>query len=213
MTDIRITLTPMLSVPDAKEAIGFYKDAFGAEELYLQSAPDGALYGAVSIGDAQVEITSEAPGHDKPDPGASGDPAIRLSLMVPDPDAVAIRAVAAGASIIFPIADQPYGYRQGRIEDPFGHQWLLGRPLADRQLPRSNLPSGHRVVISGGLGAPSTHPNWSITLPRATCWECMVIASASQRKTRIIGSAIQAISPRQWGIARTRRYALLISDP
>jgi PhnB protein len=132
MTDVRITLTPMLSVAEAKKAIQFYMDAFGAQELYLESAPDGALYGAVSIGDARVEITSEAPDHGNSGPLTGGGPSIRLSLMVPDPDAVATRAVAAGARVIFPIADQPYGYRQGRIEDPFGHQWLIGRPLEDK---------------------------------------------------------------------------------
>jgi PhnB protein len=50
-------------------------------------------------------------------------------LFVADPDALAARAIAAGATEVFPIADQPYGLRQGRIEDPFGHHWLVGRPL------------------------------------------------------------------------------------
>ena len=54
---------------------------------------------------------------------------MRINLQVDDPDAVAERAVAEGATIVFPIADQPYGLRQGRLADPFGHHWLIGRPL------------------------------------------------------------------------------------
>jgi uncharacterized glyoxalase superfamily protein PhnB len=54
---------------------------------------------------------------------------VRLSLHVDDPDAAQARAVAAGARELFAVADQPYGLRQGRVVDPFGHHWLLGRPL------------------------------------------------------------------------------------
>ena len=54
-----------------------------------------------------------------------------MNLIVDDPDAAAAQAVAAGASEIFPVADQPYGFRQGRVGDPEGHHWLIGRPLED----------------------------------------------------------------------------------
>jgi PhnB protein len=58
-----------------------------------------------------------------------GGTSVRMSLIVADPDGFAARAVAAGAKIVFPIADQPYGMRQGRIADPEGHHWLIGKPL------------------------------------------------------------------------------------
>ena len=54
---------------------------------------------------------------------------VRLNLVVDDPDVVAARAVSAGATVVFPIADQPYGMRQGRVADPFGHHWLIGKPI------------------------------------------------------------------------------------
>jgi PhnB protein len=54
---------------------------------------------------------------------------VRLHLTVADPDAVAAQAVEAGATLMFAVADQPYGWRQGRVVDPFGHHWLVGRPL------------------------------------------------------------------------------------
>jgi PhnB protein len=131
---VQTTITPMLSVPDPSEAIQFYKDAFGATEVFVETVPDGSVYAALAIGEATFEVTSEAAGLGNLGPQALGGTSVRLSLIVPDPDAVAKQAVAAGARLIFPIADQPYGYRQGRIEDPFGHQWLIGRPL-EKELP------------------------------------------------------------------------------
>jgi PhnB protein len=56
---------------------------------------------------------------------------VRINLIVDDPDATAASAIAAGASEIFPVADQPYGFRQGRVADPDGHHWLIGKPLAE----------------------------------------------------------------------------------
>jgi PhnB protein len=62
-------------------------------------------------------------------PKALGGTTVRLSLIADDPDAVAKRAITAGATEVFPIADQSYGMRQGRVEDPYGHHWLIGKPL------------------------------------------------------------------------------------
>lgn len=63
-------------------------------------------------------------------PQALGGTTVRISLVVDDPDAATARALAAGASEVFPLADQPYGMRQGRVQDPYGHHWLIGKPLA-----------------------------------------------------------------------------------
>lgn len=134
MTEVQTTITPMLSVPDPEKAIQFYKDAFGAAELAVHRVPDGSVYAEMSVGSATFEVTSEASDLGNLGPLALGGTSVRLSLIVSDPDALAERAVAAGARVIFPIADQPYGYRQGRIEDPFGHQWLIGRPLDNYEL-------------------------------------------------------------------------------
>lgn len=131
MTEVQIMITPMLSVRDPEEAIQFYKDAFGATELSLARLPGGAIHAELAIGNATFAVASEASEYGNLGPQALGGTSVRLNLIVPDPDMVAERAVAAGARVIFPIADQPYGYRQGRIEDPFGHQWLIGRPLED----------------------------------------------------------------------------------
>jgi PhnB protein len=63
-------------------------------------------------------------------PPTVGGTTVRLNVLVDDPDAVAAQAIAAGATEVFPVSDQPYGLRQGRVADPFGHHWLLGKPLA-----------------------------------------------------------------------------------
>ena len=62
-------------------------------------------------------------------PESLGGTSVRINLMVDDPDACAAQAIAAGATEVFPVADQPYGLRQGRVADPFGHHWLIGAPL------------------------------------------------------------------------------------
>jgi PhnB protein len=131
MSEFQTSLTPMLSVPDPDAAILFYKEAFGAREVFLARLPGGAVHAELAVGDAGFAVASEAAEYGNLGPLALRGTSVRLNLLVPDPDAVAERAVAAGARVIFPIADQPYGFRQGRIEDPFGHQWLIGRPLPD----------------------------------------------------------------------------------
>ena len=81
------------------------------------------------IGGQHVGVATEAPELGTPSPETAGATTVRISLEVDDPDAVAARAVAAGGRQMFRVADQPYGMRQGRVVDPFGHHWLIGRPL------------------------------------------------------------------------------------
>jgi PhnB protein len=64
-------------------------------------------------------------------PKSLGGTTVRINLIVDDPDATGAQAVRAGASEVFPVADQPYGFRQGRVADPDGHHWLIGKPLDD----------------------------------------------------------------------------------
>jgi PhnB protein len=127
LTDTRIH--PFLTVSDATRAIEFYKGAFGAEELYRDQAPTGQIIAQLAIDGANFYLTDENPEGYNLSPATLGGTSVRLDLVVADPDAVAQRAIAAGAEELYPIADQPYGWRQGRVVDPFGHHWLIGRPL------------------------------------------------------------------------------------
>ena len=123
-------LYPFLAVVDVASAVDFYVHAFGAEEEGERLvAPDGRAVAVLTIGGCHVGVATEAPELGTPSPETIDATTVRVSLHVDDPDAVAAQAIAAGAREMFPVADQPYGMRQGRVVDPFGHHWLIGRPL------------------------------------------------------------------------------------
>ena len=125
-------LSPFLSVRDVAAAVDFYRAAFGAAEVGERlHAPDGSVVALLEIDGFTVGLATERPDLQTPSPETAGGTTVRISLHVDDPDAAAARAVAAGAHELFPVADQPYGLRQGRVVDPFGHHWLLARPLRD----------------------------------------------------------------------------------
>ena len=110
------------------------RTAFGAEEIRLHpnTYPDGKIVAEMAIGEARFRVADEAPGSIQPSPHTLNGTTVRINLMVADPDGLAARAVANGAVQVAPIADQSYGLRQGRLADPFGHHWLIGRPLAGK---------------------------------------------------------------------------------
>jgi len=90
---------------------------------------DGHIVAQLSIDDAAFMVADEAAEHDQPSPHTLGGTAVRIELQVPDPDTVFQQAIRAGAREIFPVADQPWGLRQGRLLDPYGHHWLIDRPV------------------------------------------------------------------------------------
>jgi PhnB protein len=121
---------PFLAVRDVDAAVDFYMQAFGAvEERERMRAPDGPQVAVLSIAGHRLGVATEAPDLGTPSPETVGGTTVRISLDVDDPDALAAQAIAAGAHEMFAVADQPYGMRQGRVVDPFGHHWLIGRPL------------------------------------------------------------------------------------
>jgi PhnB protein len=123
-------LYPFLAVRDVALAVAYYEQVFGAvEEGERLEAPDGRQVSLLLIDGRHVGVASEAPELGTPSPETAGATTVRISLEVDDPDAVAAGAVAAGGRELFPVADQPYGMRQGRIVDPFGHHWLIGKRL------------------------------------------------------------------------------------
>jgi PhnB protein len=132
MTDGPATrIMPMLTLRDAARAIAFYELAFGARELTRLTSSEGRIVATMAIDDAEFGVVDEAPQAGNLSPETLGGTSVRISLHVADPDAVAQRAIDAGAELLFPVEDQPYGMRQGRVKDPFGHHWLIGRPLED----------------------------------------------------------------------------------
>ena len=124
------SLTPMLTVRNAAQAIEFYTKAFGATEVSRLTTPSGQIVAGMDIEGLSFFVVDENPKGFNLSPKALGGTSVRVSLIADDPDAVAKRALAAGATEVFPMDDQPYGMRQGRVEDPYGHHWLIGKPLA-----------------------------------------------------------------------------------
>jgi PhnB protein len=125
----RPTVAPLLSVRRGVEAIEFYKNAFGAVEVFRTQSPDGAVVAQLSIGDCDFWLADEAPEHQNFSPESLGGSTVRMVLVVDDPDEVFKQAVAAGAKSLWPVVDQRYGWRVGRVVDPFGHHWEIGRPI------------------------------------------------------------------------------------
>ena len=119
----------MLSVRHGKVAVDFYINAFGAKEI-LHLENDGSVVAQFSIGASQFWIADESPVHQNFSPETLGGASTRMVLVVEDPDALFDRAVVAGATAISPVADQDYGWRVGRVLDPFGHHWEIARPLS-----------------------------------------------------------------------------------
>ena len=123
-------LYPFLAVHDVPGAVEFYVRAFDAsEEGERLVAPDGRQVAVLQIAGQHLGVASEAPELGTPSPETVGATTVRVSLEVDDPDAAYAQAVAAGATEMFAMADQPYGMRQGRVVDPFGHHWLIGMRL------------------------------------------------------------------------------------
>ena len=121
----------MLTVKNAVAATGFYRDAFGAVEEARFTAPTGHVVAEMAIDGLRFFVVDENPDAFNLSPTSLDGTTVRINLIVDDPDATAARAVGAGASEVFPVVDQPYGFRQGRVADPDGHHWLIGKPLDD----------------------------------------------------------------------------------
>lgn len=125
-----MNVSPQLSVRNGREAVEFYKRAFGAVEVYRVAGTDEhpAVVSQLSVGDSTFWVADESPEHENFSPETLGGSTVRLLLMVEDPDAAIERAVQAGATVVRPAADE-HRWRLGQIADPFGHHWEIGRPL------------------------------------------------------------------------------------
>jgi PhnB protein len=123
-------VAPELSVRAGRAAVEFYQEAFGAVEVYRVGGTDQheAVVSQLSIHGASFWVADESPAHFNFSPETVGGSTTRMLLVVDDPDAVVRRAVRTGAREVRPVSNE-HGWRLGRIEDPFGHHWEIGRPL------------------------------------------------------------------------------------
>jgi PhnB protein len=140
-------LAPHLVCAGASDAVAFYEKAFGATEMMRLPMPDGKLaHAAVQINGSMVLLVDEMPDQGLLGPNALGGTSVTIHLAVDDVDAWVARAVAAGAIVIMPVADQFWGDRYGRVRDPFGHQWAIATP-------REKAPSTTEELIAAARNA------------------------------------------------------------
>src|SRR3954469_9637383 len=127
-SSVACTIAPMLSVPRGAQAVEFYKTAFGGREVFRVESPDGAVVSRLSVEGAEFWVADESPEHQNFSPESLNGGSVRMILTVGDPDSMFARAINAGATEVVPVQDA-YGWRLGRVVDPFGHHWEIGRPL------------------------------------------------------------------------------------
>jgi PhnB protein len=126
------TVTPHLICAGASDAMAFYSKAFGAVELSRMPGPDGKLmHASMRIGNSVIFLFDEMPQWGALGPKAMKGTPVVLHLFVEDCDAAFAQAVAAGATVKMPLADQFWGDRYGKLIDPFGHEWSVATHVKD----------------------------------------------------------------------------------
>jgi PhnB protein len=140
---------PYLCCRDAARALAFYKEAFGATEMLRLAEPNGRVgHAEIRIGDAVIMLSDEYPEMQVVSPQALGGTPMAIHLYVENVDAFCARAVAAGAVLARPVADQFYGDRSGQLTDPFGHRWSIATHVAD--VPNDEVRRRYDAMLTGG---------------------------------------------------------------
>lgn len=121
------SIQPQLWIAEARSAVAFYEAAFDAKTLHLVGGDDD-IVAQLAVGDAVFWVSNAAPAMKRFDPRAIGGATGRVLLVVDDPRAVLRQALAAGATELSPYAEE-HGWQLGRVIDPFGHEWEIGRPV------------------------------------------------------------------------------------
>ena len=125
-------IQPQLSVRRGRAAVEFYRQAFGAIEVYRVGGTDEnpEVVSQLTIGEDLFWVSDESPEHENFSPESIGGGTVRMLLIVADPDTSVAQAVAAGATEVAQVTDE-HGWRLGRVRDPFGHHWEIGKPLVE----------------------------------------------------------------------------------
>jgi PhnB protein len=124
------SIAPWLSVRKSAQAVEFYKTAFGATEVFRLEDDGGGVVARLAVRGAEFWVSDESPEHLNFSPETLRGGSVRLILTVEDPDAVFAQALRAGASQVMAVSEE-HGWRAGRVVDPFGHHWEVGRPIEE----------------------------------------------------------------------------------
>jgi uncharacterized glyoxalase superfamily protein PhnB len=142
------SVTPHLIVRNAAQAIAFYKQAFGAQELSRMPSPDGKalMHAEIKIGDSIIMLCDEFPQWNTLGPQSRGGSTVGIHIYVQDADALFSQAIAAGATVKMPLEDTFWGDRFGKVTDPFGHEWSIATRKCD--LTPEELQRGAQAYFS-----------------------------------------------------------------
>ena len=127
-----MSVQAQLAVRRGREAVEFYKAAFGAVEVHRVGGSDEheSVVAQLAVGDSSFWVADESPEHGAFSPETLGGATVKLLLVVDEPQAVIDRAVALGARQVY-AAEAQHGWLLGHIEDQFGHHWEIGKPLSE----------------------------------------------------------------------------------
>ncbi len=141
------TITPNITVREAASALSFYQKAFGAEEIMRMPGPGGKIMHAeMRVGDSRVMLQDEMPEMGNKGPRSSGDTSVTFYMYVNNVDAAWKRAVDAGAKIVMPLDDMFWGDRTGRLQDPYGHTWMLAQHV--KNVSQADMKRGQDEMLA-----------------------------------------------------------------
>ncbi len=164
--EARQTATAFLTFKGAARAIEFYKTAFGATEVMRLDMPGDRIgYAELRIGGATIMLSDESPQYNAISPETLGGSPVKIHLSVPDVDAFAARAVAAGGRMVHPLQDQFYGERSGQLADPFGYTWIIA--TRTEEVSAEEMQRRFNKLI-GGAPAPvpaAEEEKWKLPVP------------------------------------------------
>ncbi len=164
----RQTATAYLIVKGAARAIEFYKQAFGAVEIMRMHGPgDNIGHAEIRIGNTAIMLSDEFPEYGAVSAATLGGSPVKIHLSVDDVDAVAARAVAAGAKVLHPVQDRFYGERSGQFADPFGYTWMIAtqtEQLTAEEVER-RFAALHQPSPAPSAEVPNEAPKWTLPVP------------------------------------------------
>jgi len=158
------TATAYLIVKGAARALEFYKQAFGAVETMRLTGPGERIgHAEIRIGNSTIMLADEFPDFGAISAQTLGGSPVKIHLQVDDVDAMAARAIAAGAKVLRPVQDQFYGERSGQFADPFGLTWVI--TTRTETLTSEEIQRRFEKLTQNVAAPPAEEPNWTLPVP------------------------------------------------
>ncbi len=152
------SLTPFLVIPNAREAIAFYADVFGARVIDVTEMGGRVVHAELGFPVGRLQLGEPLPEYHLVAPPEGDDDCVSMGLYVPDVDTVVARALAAGARLREPVSDFVSGDRFASIRDPFGVRWSVMTRIEDLSEEESAARVRAWSAAAEAAGAPDANP-------------------------------------------------------